>query len=135
MLVGGVGPGVELTQQLHLSVSQLSPLGCQAGCSTLLMRLEGKIRYIFLSYKIKYLLVPPPARFRVESEASGRMSSSHAGACGLRRTLGNIKKRNIGIKTQHIILPCLSTMISHEQKMQKKQEQMKMAMGTRSMNM
>ena len=35
----------------------------------------------------------------------------------------------------HIHSPCLSTMISHEQKIQKKQEQMKMARGTRSMNM
>ena len=34
-----------------------------------------------------------------------------------------------------MFLPCLSTMISHEQKMQKKQEQTKMAKGTRSMNM
>ena len=43
------------------------------------------------------------------------------------RTLGNIWK--------DFISPCLSTMISQEQKMQKKQEQMKMARGTRSMNM
>ena len=41
----------------------------------------------------------------------------------------------VKIPARYIHSPCLSTMISHEQKIQKKQEQMKMARGTRSMNM
>ena len=41
----------------------------------------------------------------------------------------------VKIPSRYIHSPCLSTMINHEQKIQKKQEQMKMAKGTRSMNM
>ena len=85
-------------------------------------------QFLNLPQLLRYLLVPPPARSRVVSEAFGRKSSSHAGACGLAKHLGNSRSY---IK----FLPCLSTMISHEQKIQKKQEQMKMAKGTRSMNM